>query len=254
MSRVCAYCQKNKKLTREHIWPKCIINRMPELELKFLDSRKLVTNSELVISDVCSNCNNVKLSPLDSYICKLYDDYFKNYVEEKSKLSFKYDYELLIRSLLKISFNSSRTKKRINNDLAKFKDFIINGNEDREDVVIKIDIITPSIIENKKIYPKSARCGTIDIGINSENFILRMISVNSYYFYIIISKNLELKTELIKNEFYEIFNRVPGTIIHPYTNEIEINKFSNQDTFSAHKPHIELNKEYYEKHRSNKKL
>jgi len=253
MGRLCAYCQKDKKLTKEHIWQKCIIKRMPELELKFLDSRKLVTNSELVITDVCSDCNNNKLSPLDSYFCELYDKYFFKYIEDKSNLKFKYNYNLLLRSLLKITYNSSRTKSRINNDFTKYKDFILTGNENREDVIVKIDIITPSIINNKIIYPKSARCGTIKIGVKSENFILRMISVNSYYFYMIISKEVDIKSEIIRNEFFEIFNSVPGTVIEPGKEEIELKGFSNRDTLYIHKPHIDTNKEFYDRAIKNNK-
>lgn len=228
-----AYCNKEKKLTKEHIWPKCIINRMPELEAKYLDSQKIFIPTELVISDVCSDCNNIKLSVLDSYLCRLYDEYFKIYIENKKDFIFEYDYELLLRSLLKITYNSSRTVKKDENDFTKYRKFILNGGENYENILIKLDIILPSIIDGLKVYPKSARCGSIDIGVNSDNFILRMISINSYYFFIIISKNEFIYSDSL-SEYKEIFSRVPGTIIHPYRQSIEINKFSDLNTYSAH--------------------
>lgn len=224
---------------------------MPELDLKFLDSKKIVTNSELTIADVCAVCNNNKLSILDSYFCSLYDTHFRHFVEEKKPTKFKYNYELLLRSLLKITYNSSRTKSRINNDFKKYKEFILNGDKIREDIIVKADIITPAIINGKKIYPKSARCGTLSIDTIAKNLILRMVSVNSYHFYLIISKN----DKMTKNEhceFNAILKRIPGTIIQPYQEEIEITEFSKEDAYSIHKPHVELNKEFYNKFKNNR--
>jgi len=220
---------------------------MPELELKFMDNKKIVTTAELTIADVCAECNNTKLSLLDNYFCSLYDSHFKNFIEEKKPTKFKYNYELFLRSLLKITYNSSRTKSRIDNEFEKFKDFILNGNQIREDVVIKADIVTPAIIDGKKLYPNSARCGTISIDTTVDNFILRMISVNSYHFYMIISKNAEISTEIAETEFKEIFQLIPGTIVHPYQEEIEIINFSSEDAFSINKPSIDLNKEFFNK-------
>ena len=248
MSRKCAYCLQNKKLTKEHIWPKCIINRMPELGLKFLDSKKIVTDSELVISDVCSECNNKHLSPLDSYICSLYDKYFINFIEEKRPFIFEYNYDLLLRTFLKITFNSSRTVTRIDNVFEKFRNYILYGNEIHENIIIKLDIVTPTLLNGEKYYPKSARCGTICIKENSDKYILRALSINSYYFYIIIFKDEHITGEVAEREYWDIFNNIPGTIIHPYREKIIVNQFSTEDTYSIHHEHLTTNNEYYEKY------
>ncbi|MEQ9441263.1 MAG: hypothetical protein RIG62_19625 [Cyclobacteriaceae bacterium] len=252
IGRRCAFCHEEKRLTKEHIWPKCIVKKMPELELKYLDSRNIITSSELVISDVCSECNNEKLSLLDSYFCSLYDSYFKDFVEEKKPLKFTYNYDLLLRSFLKITYNSSRTVSRENNDLERFRNYILSGNEIREDVIVKIDIITPSIINDVKIYPSAARCGTFSIGKKSDNFILRVLSVNSYYFYIVISNEEKIAEDIMTNEFWDVFNSVPGTLIQPYGNEITVNKFSREDSYSILYPHISSKEEYYAKIFNNK--
>lgn len=248
MNRKCAYCNQDKKLTREHIWPKCIINRMPELGLKFVDSKKIVIGSELVISDVCSECNNKYLSPLDSYICSLYDKYFINFVEEKKPFIFEYTYDLLLRAILKITFNSSRTVTRIDNEFEKFKNYILYGNENLENVIVKLDIVTPSLLDGERVYPKSARCGTVKIDAENNNFILRMISINSFYFYIIISKEEYITEDLVEKEYWKIFNSIPGTVIHPYREKTLVNQFSTEDTYSIHYDHLTSNNEYYEKY------
>lgn len=231
--KLCSYCNKQGKLTKEHIWPKCLINRMPELEANYLDSIKKFVSSDLVVSDVCAECNNTKLSVLDSYLCKLYDSYFNTYRETKQVFIFEYDYELLLRCLLKITYNSSRTIQKNENYFIKFRNFILNGGEVFENIVIKLDIITPSIIDGVNVYPKSARCGPIDVGFKTDNFILRMISINSFYFYILI-----LKKEFIEgnslSECQEILSRVPGTIVHPYRRDTLLNKFSDANTYSVH--------------------
>jgi len=246
-NRICAYCHEEKKLTKEHIWPKCIINRMPELDLKFLDNKKIITSSELIISDVCSDCNNVILSPLDSYFCSLYDKYFKDYHEEKNSFYFEYDYDQLLRSFLKITYNSSRTVTREKNDFEKFRDYIRFGNEVREDIVIKLDIVTPSLINGIKVYPNSARCGRVKIDVKSDHFILRMIAVNSFYFFIVISKDERISDEAVENEFGNVINNIPGTIVHPYRDKILVNQFSSENTFSVHQSHINENSKHYDK-------
>jgi hypothetical protein len=248
MNRKCAYCNLDKKLTKEHIWPKCIITRMPELSLKFLDSKKIVTGSELVISDVCAECNNKYLSPLDSYLCSLYDKYFINYFEEKTPFIFEYNYDLLLRTILKITFNSSRTVSRLDNEFEKFRNYILYGGENREDVIIKLDIVTPTLINGERIYPKSARCGKIKIEAENNNFILRMISINSFYFYVILSKDVYITEEVAEKEYWQIFNSIPGTIIHPNREKILVDQFSTEDTYSIHHDHLTSNNEYYEEY------
>lgn len=228
----CSYCGKESKLTKEHIWPKCIIKRAPELEMKYLQSQNKVFTRELMIADVCSDCNNTKLSHLDSYICGLYDQYFGNF-REKENFEFAYNYDLLLRSLLKITYNSSRTVTKNNNFFEKFKDYILNGGKTREDIIIKLDIVAPSLINGQILYPKSARCGTLDIGLHSDNFIVRMVALNSYYFSMLFSKQNEIPNSQLP-ELKSLLERIPGSIINPYREISLINNFSNADTISIH--------------------
>ena len=231
-------------MTKEHIWPKCIIDRMPELETKYLKSRNLFTPSDLVIKDVCADCNNKKLSTLDSYFCSLYDNYFKTFKEDASPFVFKYDYDLLLRSLLKITYNSSRTVNRDRNDFEKYQQVILEGNIIRQDIVVKLDIIQPTLINNQKMYPSSARCGVVQLPEENPNFLLRVVSVNSYYFHLILSKSLIISSEM-HDEFYRVFESVPGTLIQPYKFETLVDTFSGYDTQNSHIDFIESTKNLY---------
>ncbi|MEN2412650.1 hypothetical protein [Flavobacterium mesophilum] len=105
-------------------------------------------------------------------------------------------------------------------------------------VIILLDIIIPWITRDGiKVYPTSMRCGTVDIGIKNENFIIRAVTVNSFYFYIFISKEKTLSETLIE-EGNNIYNRIPGSIIHPYKTQTLISDFSNQNSYNAHKDFI----------------
>lgn len=231
--RACAYCQKEVKLTREHIWPTCLITRMPELQVNYLGNKNTLMAGDLVVADVCADCNNKKLSPLDAYFCSLYDQYFKDFKEDPTPLTFKYNYDLLLRSLLKITYNSSRTVVRDPNDFEKYSDYILNGNEMHPEILVKLDIVLPTITNVRKFYPSSARCGTIQLGCPTPNFLVRFIAVNSFYFYVILSKSPVLRNEM-EEEFYCIFDNVKGTIVHPYRQEITVSTISDFDTQDIH--------------------
>lgn len=111
ISLICAYCQKNKKATREHIIPSSIIDLFPELELAFRSENDYF-EGEAVIKDVCSKCNNEKLSKLDKFGKNIVKDYFiKNY-KKNDTIEFEYKFNFLSRWLMKLAYNSDRTYKR----------------------------------------------------------------------------------------------------------------------------------------------
>ncbi|EHQ29711.1 hypothetical protein [Mucilaginibacter paludis] len=250
--RKCAYCKKEVKLTREHIWPSCLITRMPELQVNYLKNNRLFTAGDLVIADVCAACNNIKLSPLDAYFCSLYDGYFKTYKEDLTPFKFEYDYNLLLRSLLKITYNSSRTVNREYNDFEKYREFILTGNGIHQEILIKLDIVQPAMVKGKKFYPSSARCGEIQIGGPTPNFLLRLIAVNSFYFYIVISKSAVLRSDM-EEEFNRIFDNLQGTIIHPYKQGVIVDTFSDVDTLNSHGDFLASTQELYFEYVAKKK-
>ena len=78
------------------------------------------------VKDVCAECNNGVLSDLDGYGKKLLSEsglLVHNYV--KMSITLRYDYELLLRWLLKISFNSSRTDGAHSHLFEKYVPFIL---------------------------------------------------------------------------------------------------------------------------------
>lgn len=110
---ICAYCNQPATLTKEHLWPASLHKRLYTANQQsqnyfWLSRLQRDISSEPKIRDVCADCNNVTLSKLDNYICNLFDDTLVNLVEYGQEVVFEYDYHLLKRWLLKMSYNSAR--------------------------------------------------------------------------------------------------------------------------------------------------
>ncbi|MDX2256250.1 MAG: hypothetical protein NW214_12095 [Pseudanabaenaceae cyanobacterium bins.39] len=199
MSRVCAYCDTEGAMTKEHIWSKALIERW-ESELKTYNPRteKLYTG-EPVIKDVCASCNNVRLSQLDQYLVETYDTQLKDHVQRGTSVVFTYSYDLLLRSLLKISFNSCRLMGDDKAAIAahqKVRSYIVGENKRPEGFSIRLQIVTPSRVLNEKgevvndqFSHDAMRCAKIAFTGNHNNkFQIRLIAIKSFWFYLIILK------------------------------------------------------------------
>jgi hypothetical protein len=112
-AHVCAFCEVGTDLTKEHIFPECLHKRVPSGETtsiaKTPQGDKAVSDPPRV-RDVCARCNNGPLSELDTYICDLHDQYFKTTVHRGDRVDFKFDFDQLLRWLLKTSYNTARVR------------------------------------------------------------------------------------------------------------------------------------------------
>lgn len=227
----CAYCGSDSPLTKEHIWPDSLINKYNEVLKTYNKRTNAFYVGDPVIKDVCGICNNDNLSKLDTYISTLYDECFFNRLSPGDSASIDYNYDLLLRSLLKISYNSSRANSnektiKIHKQFAKY---ILKGSY-RPNIALRLQIVTLS----RKIIPgqdsegtfetSQLRCADIPYdGKLSHRFIVRMVAINSYWFYIIMSHKSEPKNKW--REFMEGFcswKIQPGIIIKPISSRLEI--------------------------------
>jgi hypothetical protein len=112
---ICAYCKQvqERQLTREHVIPAFLYALQKQTGEGFIGwnevSRKMV-GGEAKVKDVCADCNNRILSELDSYGKELLSQsglLVHNYL--RRTVTLRYEYGILLRWLMKISFNSSRT-------------------------------------------------------------------------------------------------------------------------------------------------
>jgi len=189
----CAYCLSTGPFTKEHIWPKALIQKYEALKTYNPKSNKFYTG-EAVIKDVCAECNNKRLSPLDSYLSQLYDNFFHKILSPGEAADFEFDYSLLLRALLKISYNSTRASDNEKSKILhkNFANFIANGGYARK-MMLRLQIVTSSRAVNLTDHsehimaPELMRCGIVSYdGPLAHRFCIRMIAINSFWFYLIV--------------------------------------------------------------------
>lgn len=158
---ICAYCQQDRQATREHIIPSFIYAFQKELEQSVTGWNEVANKmikGEAKIKDVCAECNNGVLGQLDSYGKQFLSEsglLVQNYT--KISLSLKYDYSLLLRWLLKVSFNSSRTDGVQSSVFKEHVPYILGLDPPppRYRVAILVYLSAPVIIENDSSFPQS---------------------------------------------------------------------------------------------------
>lgn len=126
---ICAYCGKEKSSTKEHIISSGIMDLFPECYLTFDSIRKKQYKSDPIVKDVCADCNNNKLSYIDSYAKDFISKYFVDKYRHDSMFEIEYDYTLVQKMLLKFTYNDSRAQKY---DISYFDETVIDFLLDKE--------------------------------------------------------------------------------------------------------------------------
>lgn len=134
----CAFCGKNDKGTKEHIISCSVLDLFPECYITFDEKRKKIYQDDPIIKDVCAECNNNKLSYIDSYAKYIVEKYFISKYEENSRIDFEYDYVLIQKVLLKYAFNDIRSRK---DDISFFDSDVIEYLLDENNKIPKENII-----------------------------------------------------------------------------------------------------------------
>lgn len=107
----CAYCGNEAKGTKEHIVSCAILDLFPECYITFDDARNKIHESDPMIKDVCAECNNNRISYIDSYAKEFISRYFTEKHNEDSIVEIEYDYVMIQKMLLKYAFNDLRSHK-----------------------------------------------------------------------------------------------------------------------------------------------
>ena len=107
----CAYCGNEAKGTKEHIISCAILDLFPECYITFDDARNKIHESDPMIKDVCADCNNNKISYIDSFAKEFIGQYFIEKHSEDSAVEIEYDYVMIQKMLLKYAFNDLRSHK-----------------------------------------------------------------------------------------------------------------------------------------------
>ena len=194
--RKCGFCSSIDDLTREHIFPNSVLKRYEDM-LSINDKSDKAFKADLVVKDVCGTCNNGVLSDLDSKFIALFDKYMHIPALPGDSVEFEYDYNDLLRELLKISYNSARASSdgiKAIKALRKYVPYILGKVNAADDVMLRLQIVTSSkklnTITNEvegMMEAKILRNGKIPYdGPQKSNFIIRLVAFNSFWFYLII--------------------------------------------------------------------
>ncbi len=65
-----------------------------------------------MVKDVCADCNNNRISYIDSYAKDFIEKYFLVKYKKDDKLSVDYKYVMLQKMCLKFAFNDLRARKK----------------------------------------------------------------------------------------------------------------------------------------------
>ncbi len=200
-----------------------------------------VYGGELIVKDVCAPCNNVTLSALDDYASKLYDPYFKTIINADDQVTFRYDYNLLYRWLLKLSFNSARLNGADEKFFVPLIPYMLGTAEKPDIVSIMLDVVLPSVVNGRKLEPKSARAARVTLVGAGPWICLRFVSIHSYYFYIVIT-DPNLTSTL--DEMLEVHQTLKGQLLRPNGESALANHTS---TFAEdHLPHFLAKRKQYD--------
>lgn len=204
------------------------------MELAYNPITEKINGGEPVVKDVCELCNSGFLSIVDNYLSDLFDKKLHEIVKAGSDVEFAYNFNDLSRALLKISYNSSRatSDSSARELLRKYSLYIRNGGLSPQ-FKIRLQIVTDSKQiradsgEQIGIFePNQLRGGTVPYqGSFSHRFLIRLVGINSYWFYIFIPRKPEKNH--IWREFIGCFEKefgLPGVEINREVDRIFISK------------------------------
>lgn len=190
----------------------------------------------MVIGDVCATCNNGVLSKLDQHFITSFKNQMITPLKPGDEVTFNYDYNLLLRELLKISYNSARASKHGYSSraiLEKYTPFITHGEKKPDGIIITLLIVTSANRINLEtgeyeapMEPYLLRSGSVDgLNLSTNNYIVRMVAFNSFWFFLLIPKRpVNAK---VKKQFWDEFkkkNHLHGVLLKNNNNSIKITK------------------------------
>lgn len=201
MAKECAYCGSAGPFTNDHVWPSCFLDRFGRHAAHFSVRGQRVHGADYVVKDVCGTCNAERLSPLDSYFCRLYDEYFVYLHDFNSSVTLHYDFDLLARALLKVAYNTARQGVSISGPLAALREFVIGRDSRPMQLALFAELVSPTMVPQadgsiRKVMPNMYRSAVGRfLGPGGNRILPRMVAVNSYYFHIIVPLNKMSRTE-----------------------------------------------------------
>ncbi len=142
----CAYCGVDCIPTHEHIIPDWYSKAVGQQGLETFNARNPIGHlyGDILINDVCKRCNNEALSGLDEYGKLLYGKVLSIPVYCSESTVLDYDYNLLLRWLLKLCFNSARVHNADVSILSEYRDYIFGEADIPAKPVLFAHLVAPT--------------------------------------------------------------------------------------------------------------
>jgi len=205
--RLCVYCGPTEnKITREHIIPSFIYEHQKKKHKisGWNEIAKKTISGEAKIKDTCEYCNNIVLGRLDEYAKEfLFQHGILNDVFLSEHVELNYDYNLLFRWILKLSFNAVRqdgTQAPLFTQAIPYMlGSVVEGPFNMDVVAQILKPVQHSVEEVKmlsglgvpvsdcgKTNPFIVRIGKAEVSGSNGGFIIRTVIMGALIFYILI--------------------------------------------------------------------
>ena len=251
--KACAYCGSAGPLTKDHVWPECFLERTGRRAAHFSHQSGRVHGADYVVQDVCETCNNVSLSPLDDYFCRLYDEYFAHAHGFGAVVTFCFDYHFLVRSLLKIAYNSARSAGSDDSYLRELRSYIRDGSSVPRQLAVFAELVSPTLVKEtgapggmRAQLPENFYRSAITqlFTPNGSRVCTRIVAVGSYYFHLAFPA-APMADSAFDEAANELGTHIDGVVqVTSTMNEITLHS-SSQDAISSIVPHIQQHHDAY---------
>ncbi len=253
MPASCAFCGLSGSLTRDHVWPSCFLDRVGRNAAHFSHQSQRVHGADVVVGDVCADCNNSLLTTLDAYFCQLYDAFFSAPQGFNATVAFCYDYDLLVRSLLKIAFNSARSAGSSTEPFLLYREYILHGQPRPKQLEIFAELVSPTYVADtsepsgRRTFPPEGLYRSAITQLltpHGGDLHTRIIAVNSYYFHLVIPAT-KLSEAAFADAAAELGSHLRGIVHLDRSSHEAVLRTSPQNALSSLQPHLDRNKDAY---------
>lgn len=253
MRRSCAYCDGDGPLTREHVWPSGFLDRTGRRGAHLSTRSGTVHGADYVVKDVCEQCNNVQLSGLDDYFCRLYDSQMQMARGFDERHTLVYDYELLSRVLLKIAFNSARLAGSDITPFAPLRRYILRGGGRPKGFFLAVELVSPAVPSDwarnsnlRELRPQGlygSKLGAL-MTPNGSAAVLRTVNVNSFFFHMLLRRAASSQSAF-KRACRELPEYVEGVVPLPAGEASVELRTSPQNAISSIQFQLERHRDQY---------
>lgn len=253
---LCAYCGSQSAPSRDHVWPKCFLEKVGRRRYAHYSPKSgKVHGADYVVKDVCANCNNVKLSVLDSYFCDDYERYFRIPRDADSVVEFQYDFDLLLRALLKIAYNTARSAGSEAQPLARLARYVLDGGRTPEGVALVAELVSPTYLPDrshpsappKKVLPTMYRSMRAELSTkHGANIAVRVVAVGSFFFHLLISRDPN-DLETFQRAVDEFLSGLDGTVRLTAEATVAVLHSTRRDSLSSMIPLLAAKRIQYRK-------